>query len=245
MIWAIHGFTGSPDSWNDTQAVPGSQCLRVLGHGELSIAQGKESFTDEVSRLSAELPTSGVHLVGYSLGARLALGIALKDPSRLRQLTLIGVHPGLENEHDRVSRKKSDQAWATLLRTEGIAAFVQAWQELPMWESQQELPVSKQDAQRAQRLQHDPLQLAHATQSLGTGSMPPMWHSLPSLSMPVQLIVGERDNKYLEIAKAMLATLPDGHLEVISGAGHNPVLEAPIAIARLLAEFNQPASVAL
>lgn len=245
MIWAIHGFTGRPASWSDIQAVPDTHCLRVLGHGASSIAQGEESFTGEVSRLAAELPAERVHLVGYSLGARLALGIALKDPSRLSKLTLIGVHPGLQSENERSSRRESDLAWAKLLRTEGITAFVQAWQELPMWESQREVPISKLDSQRAQRLQHDPLQLAYALQSLGTGSMPPMWQELPALSMPVQLIVGEQDTKYLEIAKAMLAALPDGHLEVIRAAGHNPVLETPDKVDQLLAAFTPPARVAL
>ncbi len=234
MIWAIHGFTGSPSVWSAIQAIPDSQCLTVLGHGSASIAQGDESFASEASRLAALLPEQVPHLVGYSLGARLALAIAIRSPSRIAKLSLIGVQPGLQDKVERQSRLDADREWGKRLRHEGIEAFVEAWQGVPLWQSQVELPMGLLERQQRQRLQHDPLQLALAMDCLGTGVMPPMWHELAKLSMPVQLIVGEHDTKYFHIAQAMLPTLALGNLEFVEASGHNPVLENPTALARLL-----------
>lgn len=245
MIWALHGFTGGPGVWKGLDAVPSSQCPTVLGHGSESVALGDESFKSEVSRLADQLPACAVHLVGYSLGARLALAIAIQNPTRIERLSLIGVHPGLLDEAARLHRVEADREWVKRLRDEGIESFVDAWQKLPLWQSQLELPRAQLDEQRGQRLRHDPLQLALAMECLGTGVMPPMWENLSALTMPVQLIVGQRDAKFLEIAGAMLPRLAQGKLDVVEGAGHNPVLENPSALARLLLSGSRSSRVAL
>jgi 2-succinyl-6-hydroxy-2,4-cyclohexadiene-1-carboxylate synthase len=245
MIWALHGFTGGPRVWDSLDALQSAQCLTVLGHGRESVAQGHESFPSEVSRLADQLPAGAVHLVGYSLGARLALAIAIQNPARVERLSLIGVHPGFRDEVARDHRVQADRQWGKRLRDEGIESFVDAWQELPLWQSQMELPQAQRDEQREQRLQHDPLQLALAIECLGTGVMPPMWENLSALAMPVQLIVGQRDTKLLEIAQSMLPHLAQGQLDVVEGAGHNPVLENPAACNRLLLAPSCPSRVAL
>lgn len=234
MIWAIHGFTGGSSSWSQIQEIPPSQCLTVLGHGPSSVAKGDESFADEVSRLAASLPASCDHLVGYSLGARLALAIALQDPQRIGKLSLIGVHPGLATKAERDARIALDSQWSEMLRRNGVQAFVDAWQALPLWASQQTLPSAMVTKQRELRLSHDAEQLACALDSLGTGQMKPMWHDLSRLHMPVQLIAGELDAKYLALANTMRSHLPKGEIKVIADAGHNPLLEAPEAIRGLL-----------
>jgi 2-succinyl-6-hydroxy-2,4-cyclohexadiene-1-carboxylate synthase len=245
MTWAIHGFTGGPTVWNAVEVIPESQCLTVLGHGATSVAVGNESFAGEVIRLSRQLPKRVPHLVGYSLGARLALAIAIQNPTRVKKLSLIGVHPGLQNKVERDHRIDSDRRWVGRLRSEGIKAFVDAWQALPMWNSQRELSQEQQDTQREQRLRHAPLQLAFALERLGTGVMPPMWDDLEALPMPVRLIVGEHDSKFLGIAQAMLPSLSRGDLQIVKGVGHNVVLEDPKAFARLLVGEVPPSRVAL
>jgi 2-succinyl-6-hydroxy-2,4-cyclohexadiene-1-carboxylate synthase len=244
MTWAIHGFTGSPAVWAGLEDIDSARCLTVLGHGPASVARGGESFAGEVSRLAALLPERCSHLVGYSLGARLALALALQDPTRIEKLTLIGVHPGLQSKAERSDRQRADQDWAQLLRNDGIEAFVDAWQALPLWKSQQALPPAGRAQQRMQRLQHDASQLAFALDALGTGSMPPMWNQLAQLTMPVQLIVGAQDQKYQALAMQMLPHLAQGEIEIIDAAGHNPVLENPQALARLLACQGLPARAA-
>ncbi len=230
MIVALHGFTASPAMWKSI----GLQGPTLLGHGPDALATGKETFAHEVERLSAFLPQEPVHLVGYSLGARLALAIALRQPQRIRKLSLIGVQPGLENESERSERVAGDRCWSTLLRDEGVSAFVDQWQALPLWSSQHALPESVRQYLRTQRLKHNPEQLAFSLDALGTGRMPPMWDALADLRMPVQVITGELDTKYRRIADHMCTLLPDASLHIIPGTGHNPVLERPEQVSELL-----------
>jgi 2-succinyl-6-hydroxy-2,4-cyclohexadiene-1-carboxylate synthase len=233
MIAAIHGFTGSPELWRGLAL--DLQALTVLGHGPSAPAQGDETFASEVERLAAHLPERGTDLVGYSLGARLSLAIAIRYPDRIASLSLIGVHPGLPTEGEQRARRAADQRWIERLQTEGIESFVSAWESLPMWRSQQALPEAVLERQRQERLGQDPQQLAHALGALGTGVMPPMWEALSSLTVPVHLIVGEGDDKFLAIAESMLSRLSDGRMSVVPGSGHNPVLENPEFLRQLLA----------
>ncbi len=245
MIWAIHGFTSGPSMWEKLAEIPASQCLTVLGHGPSSVASGEETFASEVARLAELLPEEATHLVGYSLGARLALAIALAQPTRFQELSLIGVTPGLRDPAERQIRREADQAWIDQLRDEGMEPFAKAWQAQSLWDSQAHLPEPLRVLQHRRRLERDPEQLAFALQSLGTGAMTPMWQELGTLHMPVQLIVGDQDLKYTKLAEAMLPHLPQGTVHRIAGTGHNPVLEAPAAISALLAKTASRASVAL
>ncbi len=230
MIVALHGFTASPAMWKSI----GLQGPTLLGHGPDARATGNETFAQEVERLTTFLPQEPVHLVGYSLGARLSLAIALRHPERIRRLSLIGVQPGLESESERTERVAGDRRWSKLLRDKGVSAFVDQWQALPLWSSQSALPEPVREHLRELRLGHDSEQLALSLDILGTGRMPPMWEALGTLRMPVQVIAGELDSKYKRIADRMCTLLPDASLRIIPGAGHNPVLERPQAVAELL-----------
>ena len=230
MIVALHGFTGSPAMWTSI----GLQGPTLLGHGPDAWAAGTETFAQEVTRLTAFLPQEPVHLVGYSLGARLSLAIALRQPQRIGKLTLIGVHPGLESESECSERVASDKRWSALLRDQGVSAFVDQWQALPLWNSQHALPEAVSEHLRELRLKHDSEQLALSLDILGTGHMPPMWDALGDLRMPIQVIAGELDSKYSLIADRMCTLLPNATLRTIPSAGHNPVLERPQAVADLL-----------
>jgi 2-succinyl-6-hydroxy-2,4-cyclohexadiene-1-carboxylate synthase len=205
-----------------------------MGHGPDDRAERSTSFTEEVDFLATQIPR-GSKLVGYSLGARLSLAIALRYPEFIDELILIGVNPGLEDAEERNIRVQTDQGWSRLLREKGIQEFVDAWQSLPLWESQKDLSPSILQAQRTQRLAHDANQLASALDVLGTGRMPSMWQRLSELKMPLTLLVGERDAKYLQIANAMLQRVPQARLVVIPEAGHNPVLERPASLVPLFA----------
>lgn len=232
MIVAVHGFTGSPALFS------GLPChgLTVLGHGPSARASGPVGFADEVDRLASELPEKAVHLVGYSLGARLCLALALRHPHKVSQLTLVGGSPGLRSEEARAQRRSADAIWSSMLREEGIEKFVDAWQALPLWRSQRALPAERLQRQRQERLSHDASQLALALDSLGTGAMPSLWSQLPGLDVPVHLLVGALDSKYLDINREMATLLPHATLHVIEGSGHNPLLEQPEAAFRLLQE---------
>jgi 2-succinyl-6-hydroxy-2,4-cyclohexadiene-1-carboxylate synthase len=189
---------------------------------------------DRLARAVAERAGPGAHLVGYSMGARVALGLALRHPHLVAGLTLIGVNPGLEDEPARRERRSWEARWQRLLISEGIDAFADAWEALPLWQTQRDLPPERLARQRAARRAHDPRGLAAALETLGLGAMPNLWPELPRLQAPAHLIVGARDEKFARLAARVAGRAPNVRISLVPGAGHNPILEAPLELARLL-----------
>lgn len=205
--------------------------MTLPGHGhDVPAAQ---TFNDTCAHLAHTLP-QGAHVIGYSLGARLALGTARRADAAVKRLSLIGVNPGLETGLARTERAEADAQWERLLEHEGIDAFVDAWERQPIFASQRRAPPDALATQRQARRGHNPLGLAASLRATGLGTMPNLWPELPKLAMPVQLIVGSDDDKFMAIAHRMLPLLPHATITVLPGCGHNPLLEAPAALAQAL-----------
>lgn len=234
----LHGFTGSPASWDDVVArlEPRPEILApaLAGHDPADSGDGGESFAGETERLLARIVAwagaGPVHLAGYSLGARLALALAARNPELFVSATLIGVNPGLTGPAERADRRAADGRWLELL-DRGIAAFVDEWERLPLWASQSRLPPARLAAQRAQRLRHDARGLQRSLRATGLGEMPDLRPQLARVQLPVTLMVGADDPKFLALAEETAALLPDGRVVVVPGAGHNLPLERPEAVA--------------
>ena len=170
-------------------------------------------------------------LAGYSMGGRIALHAAFGLADRLDRLVLIGASPGIAEDVERAARRGADEALAERIAAIGVEAFAREWAELPLWEGQ---PERVRAAAHADRLRNTPEGLAAAVRGLGTGVMDPLWDRLPSLTIPVTLAVGERDEKFRAIAERMAALLPRAEIAVVEGAGHAAQLEQPAAVAALL-----------
>lgn len=97
------------------------------------------------------------------------------------------------------------------------------------------MPRGIADVAEADRMRNTAAGLAAALRGLGTGVMPSLWERLPELTMPVELVVGERDEKFRAIAERMEAALPHARLHVAPGTGHAVQLEAPGAVVEVLA----------
>jgi 2-succinyl-6-hydroxy-2,4-cyclohexadiene-1-carboxylate synthase len=233
----LHGFTGTTRSF---EAVLGGVRARaivpaLLGHG--AAADDIDSFEAEVDRLAGvvrDVASAPPRLVGYSLGARLAIGLLLRHPELFRDAVLIGAQPGLTTEAERVERRRMDERWCRLLLTRGIQAFIGEWQAQPLFDTQARLPAALLDAQRRERLTHDAGSLVRSLRTTGLGSMPSYWDALGDVAHPLHLVVGELDTKFVVVAERMAERLPRARMHVVPGAGHNVVLERPDALASLI-----------
>lgn len=239
-IVLLHGFTQTGRSWTPTIAAIG-ESYRALapdlrGHGAAGDAR-PASFSAVNADLLALAPDRFV-LCGYSMGGRIALGLALAAPERVSRLVLIGTSPGIAAAEERRARRAADEALADRLGREGIEAFAAEWAALPLWAGQ---PSAVAAAARAERLAQSPAGLAAALRGLGTGVMEPLWERLGELAMPVTLIAGERDAKFRALAERMAESIRRAEVHVVEDAGHAPQLEQPAAVAELLAQSGSPA----
>lgn len=234
----IHGFTGRPESWAAVLRRIDRPSVSVELPGHSLPADPSAGFEGAVRTVRDQIPASlleaGYDLAGYSLGGRLALGLAVRWPQGIRSLLLIGSHPGLERAGDRARRAAEDDALADRLQAEGLDAFVSAWRAAPLFASQARLPESVRDRQDTLRRRNTARGLAGSLRQMGLGRMPCYLADLPELPMPTTLAVGALDRKFHALAETMAARIPRSRLVVISDAGHNLVLERPEAVAQLL-----------
>lgn len=174
----------------------------------------------------------GATLAGYSLGGRVALRTALDRPGRFGRLVLVGASPGIADPAAREDRRAADEALAARMENMTIEAFAAEWAENPVFAGQ---PPAVRALLHGDRLRNDPRALAAALRGLGTGVMAPAWEQLGALDLPVTLVAGERDERFVAIARAMAERIPAAEVVVVAGVGHAAHLEAPAAVAALLA----------
>lgn len=244
----LHGFTGSKDVWS--RFFPSwSRNLQVIaidlpGHGKTDSPYDwkrydiEQTAADMIALLDS-LHVKQAHVLGYSMGGRLAITIASLYPERVRSLVLESCTPGLESEEEREERKRQDQQQADFIMEHGIKPFVEKWENIPLFASQQQLPDSVRKQMRQQRLQNNPLGLANSLRGMGTGMQPSWWDSLHRLCMPALLLGGEYDEKFLRILQRMEKLLPHAEFVQVSGAGHTIHVEQPEKFDTIVRSFLQ------
>jgi 2-succinyl-6-hydroxy-2,4-cyclohexadiene-1-carboxylate synthase len=243
-LLVLHGFTGSARNWQTlmTQLQDDYRLIApdIIGHGQSAKPADIQRY--QIEHVAAEimaLVTEPVHLLGYSMGGRLALTIAVHHPDKVRSLILESAAPGLQTSTERDARRTWDYALADRIEREGIRAFVDYWETLALWDSQRQLEPAVRDRLRQQRLQNSPRGLANSLRGMGTGVMPPLWDALPHLTLPVRLLVGEYDEKYVALNQRMAQVIPRSDLIVVAGAGHTVHLERPDDYAKLVRQLLQ------
>lgn len=250
----LHGFTGSGTDWLPViGALEADRCLYTVdlpGHGANVLAdEGEDAFTMAavVRQLHTAVEQIGrpVVLVGYSMGGRVALSYAAEHPEMMHAMILESTSPGLRTDEERQKRKRRDDQLAETLERNGMVWFVRYWERLPLWDTQRSLPDEIWTWQQDQRLANDPVGLARSLRGYGTGVMPPRWNDLRRMKFPVQLIVGELDEQYIEYNSLMKTLLPRASLAIIPAVGHNTHLEnvdAFRAVLRTALDAVQPTS---
>ena len=243
----LHGFTGSAAGWGshlDTFASYGWRviALDLPGHGQSDAPDDAQRYAIENCQqyILAALQELGVKqgeavLLGYSMGGRIALYTAFSG--FFRALILESASPGLEDPAERERRRSSDEALAASIERDGVPAFIERWEKLPLFASQNTLPAEARKALRRQRLNNRASGLAQSLRGAGVGVQPSLHARLPTLHMPVMLIAGELDTKFTAIARSMAQALPQSQLCIVPGAGHAVHLEQPEEFASLVGDF--------
>jgi 2-succinyl-6-hydroxy-2,4-cyclohexadiene-1-carboxylate synthase len=231
----LHGFAGTGRAWDPVierldreRYTPLAPDLR--GHGSAGDARPID-FDTTVADVLAAAPARFT-LCGYSMGGRVALHVALAAPERVERLILVATTAGIADERERAARRGADEELAAFAETATIEQFAERWAGQPLFTG---TPPEARHIWLEDLLRNDPRALAAVLRGLGTGAMAPLWARLPELGMPTVVLAGERDAKFVAIARDRLApAIPRAELVLVPGAGHGLPREAPDAIAAII-----------
>ena len=250
-VIVIHGFTGSGAAMAPlVHRLDGWQRIAVdlPGHGRSPAPPQPsrysiEAMAESVARLAATAADESYHVIGYSMGGRVALALAAAHPHVCRSVALISATAGMTDEAERAHRRQADEALADRIGEHGLEQFVADWMAAPMWDTLRAcLSETEWEASMRQRLGCDPVGLANSLRAGGTGSMTPLWDRLATLAVPTLIVCGALDGKFVELGRRMSELLPHSELAVMSGVGHAVHLEAPDLCADTVADFMRRAS---
>ena len=246
-VLVLHGFTGSARAMDplaerlaaglDARII----CPDLVGHGRSEVPDDLdlyrvEAMAGQITALADALGCDAFHLVGYSMGGRVALTVGCSEPQRLRSLCLIGASAGIADPAERRRRAEADEARAEKIGAD-LETFVDEWMADPLFAGQAELGEEHVRAARNQRLASDPAGLARSLLAAGTGAMTALHGRLADCDVATLLVVGARDSKFCAIAKQLAVALPRAGIARIDGAGHAAHIEQPEATGSAIASF--------
>lgn len=245
-LLCLHGFTGTGATFKEiANDVTNYNVLAMdlIGHGQTDsfvhpYRYQMTGLTQDIYQLTKELGLTQFALLGYSMGARVALSFSLSYPSSVTQLILESGSPGLAEASARRERRRSDLRLAQRLLTASLSDFVDFWEALPLFNSQKQLSPTKQAVIRQERLNQSVFGLATSLWAMGTGSQPNYWPQLNDLqTFPVLLITGKDDPKFQVISQKMMGQQPAITGCSIPQAGHAIHLEQPQRFTQVLNQW--------
>ena len=246
-VVVLHGFTGSAQAVAPlAERLAASLTARIIcpdlvGHGQSDTPDDPglyrvEAMAGQVASLAGALGCEPFHLVGYSMGGRVALTLGCAASRRLRSLTLIGASAGIADPEQRRRRARTDAARAERILAD-FETFVDEWMADPLFAGQIGLGEAHLRSARAQRLASNPQGLARSLLAGGTAAMEPLHERLGACDVSTRLLVGVYDTKFCAIADELVSRLPRAGVARIDGAGHAAHVEQPEATADAIVEF--------
>ncbi len=250
-ILLLHGFSGTARTWAAQIEALSPHHLVIapdlLGHGESDAPTeparyALEHQADDLADLLALLEASAVTVVGYSMGARLALVLALEHADLVARLVVESPSAGIADSVERTRRRDADEHLAADLERDGTAAFVDRWEALPLFANQASLPAERRQRLHMERLRHDAAALAASLRGAGQGVMAPLHDRLREITVATLVIAGGLDPVGLARASVVADGIPGARLAVVPDVGHAPHIEDPDAYRRLIDQFLHQSS---
>lgn len=235
----VHGFTQTADSWHRSayllqKAGHDVQALDLPGHGTGSGPQRLVKGDLWVGASTVAAQAGRGTWIGYSMGARLALHVAIAHPEVVDRLVLLGGTAGIEDPADRTARRTSDERLARRIESEGVDAFLDGWMSQPLFAGLPEDPIDL-----AARRTNTPQGLASSLRCWGTGTMdPPLWERLTEITAPTLVLAGVTDRKFTELGRRLAAGIgPTAKFDQLPDAGHAAHLERPDDFSRVVGDW--------
>ena len=242
----LHGFTGRGSSWG-RHATAFARSFRTVvvdlpGHGRTGTPSDParasvERTADDLATILTRAGLAPSHVLGYSLGARIALRLAIAHPIVVRRLVLESPSAGLATSSERGTRRAADEARAERIERDGIDAFVDEWQREPVFASHAALSPARAARLRAERIRNRPAGLATSLRGAGQGTMEPLQDRLTEVRAPTLVIAGALDPTGCARAESVAAGIRGARLAVVADAGHTPHLETPSRFRSLALDF--------
>lgn len=234
QVTLVHGFTQSPLSWRPVWTRLGAQFEVTAPHLPPLAPQ---ATTAVLSKEILQAQRRGIQssiVVGYSMGGRAALRLALDHPELVDGLILVSATAGIENGSERELRRDADFELASLIEHSGVEEFVHKWSAQDLFAS-----LSAADADVESRLVHTSEHLADLLRNQGQGSCGSLWHRLDELKMPILVVHGTFDTKYSEISERLVEAIGTNASRIELHAGHALCWEQPEIFSRLIYGFSE------
>ncbi len=229
----VHGFTQTHETWVDVIDSL-KQNFEVIAvdapnHGDsCDISLNLESGAKAIGEVGGNAT-----YVGYSLGGRFCLTLALAEPQLVSRLVLISTTAGIEDKTLRSERIRNDEELARRIEQIGVNQFIDEWLNQSLFAG-----LNNETNQRGVRLKNTAIGLSSSLRLCGAGRQQPTWSRLKELTMPVLVIAGANDEKYRRLAERLVSEIGDNAtLKIVENSGHTPHLEQPEIFQDLLSNF--------
>lgn len=253
----VHGFAQDESSWDETRALlhaagVASTAIRLVAgrhaDGEASVdGSSMETACADVARIVRRVAAHAgapAVLVGYSMGGRIALETVIRmSDLPLAGLMLESAGTGPVDDAQRAAYATRNTRWADDVRERGVESFMDAWENLPLFASQRDLPDEVRAAVRARRTAHGAEELACLFESVGAHRQTERAAGMRELAhrqacgLELLFVHGSLDVKYAQTARRLALDLPRARTVCVRGAGHDTHLEAPRTFAAVCVEF--------
>jgi 2-succinyl-6-hydroxy-2,4-cyclohexadiene-1-carboxylate synthase len=219
---------GHPSDWDEVRAA-----LPEYDTAAVAI-QPAAAWETTVKQLADSISPDSI-IVGYSMGARLALGVAFEVPQRCQGLMFVSGNPGLESEQVREQRWLSDQKVAERIETGELGTFLNDWYQASVFEG---LADEIRLAEIARKLALYSNDWPSILRTSSVSKQPNFWPRLNELTMPVLVVAGQRDEKYRNISLRFDdETSANVESKIVPSCGHIVHREQPEAFVEIVRQF--------